>query len=259
MVSYNDDLHEHHGEFVITRGQHQLKLPAEFRIGRYPVTNQLFSRFVNDHGYENDRYWRENSRQNLRRDLLTKDGRTLGPATWESSGAYAAGCRNHPVSGINYLEAEAFVRWLQIRYPESGWDWCIPSEDMWELTARSPEGYRYPWGHEFQTGFCNSAEAGIGRPGDVTQFPRGESAYGCSDMAGNVWEYVESAERSPRTCVLRGGAYLNNQYEIASCFRLVRVPIEHRASDFGLRCAQVRNADQKSKSQAGRHSKEMSK
>ncbi len=234
MVSYNDDPHEHHGEFVTTRGQHQLNLPPEFRIGRYPVTNQLFLRFLNDHGYEEDRYWREN----WRRDFLTKDGRTRGPATWESSGAYPAGCGNHPVSGIGYLEATAFVQWLQFRYPEPGWSWCIPSEDMWELTARSPEGYRYPWGHAFQTGLCNSVEARIGGPSDIAQFSLGKSAYGCSDMAGNVWEFVEPS--SYWTCVLRGGSYRNNQYEIMNCFRLVQVPVDNRAPDFGLRCAQVR-------------------
>jgi formylglycine-generating enzyme required for sulfatase activity len=250
MVSFNDDPHEHHGEFVITRGRHELKPPPEFRIGRYPVTNQLFLRFLNDHGYEEDRYWREN----WRRDFLTKDGRTRGPATWESSAAYPAGCENHPVSGISYLEATAFVQWLQLRYPEPGWSWCIPAEDMWELTARSPEGYRYPWGHAFQADYCNSVEAGIGGPSDVAQFPLGKSTYGCSDMAGNVWEFVEPADTSYWTCVLRGGSYRNNQYEIMSCFRLVQVPVNHRAPDFGLRCAQVRNADRTSKAQSGRQS-----
>jgi formylglycine-generating enzyme required for sulfatase activity len=43
---------------------------------------------------------------------------------------------NYPVTGISYLEARAFVRWLQLRYPDPGWTWCIPSEDMWELAAR---------------------------------------------------------------------------------------------------------------------------
>jgi formylglycine-generating enzyme required for sulfatase activity len=239
VVSYNDNPHEHHGEFVITRGQHELKPPSEFRIGCYPVTNQLFLRFLNDHGYEEDRYWRED----WRRDFLTKNGKTRGPATWESSGAYPAGCGNHPVSGISYVEATAFVQWLQLRYPEPGWSWCIPSEDMWELTARSPEGYRYPWGHTFETGYCNSVEAGVAGPSDVAQFPLGKSAYGCSDMAGNVWEFVEPADTSYWTCVLRGGSYRNNQYQIMSCFRLVQVSVNNREPDFGLRCAQVRNAE----------------
>jgi formylglycine-generating enzyme required for sulfatase activity len=58
-------------------------------------------------------------------------------------------------------------------------------------------------------------------------------------MAGNVWEYVEYADRRRQFCVLRGGSYTNNQYEVRSYLRLFDVPRDHRAPDFGFRCAQV--------------------
>jgi formylglycine-generating enzyme required for sulfatase activity len=91
---------------------------------------------------------------------------------------------------------------------------------------------------------CNSVEAGIGGTSDVARFPLGKSASGCADLAGNVWEFVEPADSSYWTCVLRGGSYRNNQHEIKSCLRLVQVSVTHRAPDFGLRCAQIENASE---------------
>lgn len=240
QVVYRDDPNERHGPFVVTRGQHELLLPPRFRMGVYPVTNEQFLAFVTDGGYLRDELWEGTSR----RPFLTQDKKTRGPSTWRSSNKYPSRQQNHPVAGVSYLEASAFVRWLNHKYATAEWLWCLPSEDMWEISARSSEGFQYPWGSGFQKDRCNSIESDIKGTSDVARFPEGNSFYGCAEMAGNVWEFVEgSGQIVPYRCVLRGGSFKNNEYEVKSYLRLVEVPVDHRPPDFGIRCAQIRRAD----------------
>jgi formylglycine-generating enzyme required for sulfatase activity len=232
-VIYKDDPREKHGLFLLSRGEHQLKVPRLFRIGVYPVTNSLFLRFVESGGYADDSLWEGVSRS----VFLTRDGKTQGPSTWIAAREHPSGALNHPVTGICYLEAKAFTKWLEREHPEPNCHWCLPTEDMWELAARSLVGYHYPWGWTYTSGLCNSAEQGLNGTSEVGRFKTGNSPYGCADMAGNAWEFVESPEYA--SAVLKGGSFKNNQHEIKSYLRLVHVPVEHRPPDFGLRCAQI--------------------
>jgi formylglycine-generating enzyme required for sulfatase activity len=235
-VTYNDNPAERHGPFVRTRGQHSVSVPRNLRMGTHTVTNSLFLQFIEDGGYEDTRLWAGSSRSSF----LSQDGVTQGPATWHSGRGFPDSEGDHPVTGVCYLEAQAFARWLDRSRPEKGWTWCIPQEDAWEISARSPQGFQYPWGNDFVSGRCNSSESGLLRTSEVGLFPLGESPFGCADMAGNVWEFVEGGGSvPPGSCVLRGGSFKNNQHEVRNCFRLVQVSITHRAPDFGIRCAQV--------------------
>ncbi len=223
------------GEYVGTRGPHLLALGDAFRIGQYPVTNALFNQFVQAGGYDNERLWSGRSIS----AFLTQDGRTCGPATWSSAQQWPSERKNHPVSGISFVEARAFIRWLQLERPMPGNTWCLPSEDMWEFSARSLDGRVYPWGNVFLEKHCNSAESGLGTTSDIRAFRQGRSPSGCIDMAGNVWEFVEASDTQERTCVLRGGSYRNSREEVRSDLRLFGVPDDHRPPDFGFRCALV--------------------
>jgi hypothetical protein len=235
-LTYIDNATASHGPFVVTRGTHRIVVARNIRMGTYPVSNRLFLQFVEDRGYEQDGLWEGRSPGSF----FTQDGSTQGPATWPSSRAFPPGEGNRPVAGVCYLEARAFARWLQRTRPEKGWTWCIPHEDAWELSARSSQGFLYPWGNEFASGRCNSLESGLQQTSDAGSFLLGNSPFGCADMAGNVWEFVEGAGNvAPGSCVLRGGSYKNNQYEVMNCFRLVHVSTTLRAPDFGFRCAQV--------------------
>jgi hypothetical protein len=235
IVRFSDDPDEHHGDFVLTRGSHELTFSAGFKMGVYLVTNELFLEFVRDQAYMNDEYWDRVGRHKF----FTQDMRTLGPAGWPSAGQIPKGLENHPVSGISFYEAQAFCRWFQAKHPpDRAWVWTLPTEDMWELAARSEAGFVYPWGNTFQLDRCNSSETGIGATAPVNKFAVGRSKYGCFDMAGNVWEYVEARDVEWWSCLLRGGSFRNNASEVASYLRLVRVPRDHRPPDFGFRLAQ---------------------
>jgi formylglycine-generating enzyme required for sulfatase activity len=234
-----DDPEEHFGPFVTTRGRHQLVLPAAFKMGKYLITNEFYYEFIMDGGYENNSYWIVDRR--ARKKFVCQDEETFGPASWLSSKEYPYLKASHPVSGVSYYEAQAFCNWLQQKYPpEDGWEWRLPTEDMWEFAARSKDGLWYPWGFDFIGGYCNSAENNLNTTSSVFDFQNGKSRYGCLDMAGNVWEYVRAQDENHSWCVMRGGSFKNNRYEIRSHLRLSNVPWKLRALDFGFRCGQVR-------------------
>jgi hypothetical protein len=231
IVRYEDDPRAMHGRFVVTRGAHEVGPMPGFQIGTYPVTNRLFHRFV-----RSDQYLHARSQL-----FGSTKSKAAEPESWDSEKNYPLGMGEYPVTGISYLETVAFVEWLNTKSANSEWRWALPTEDMWELAARSPRGFLYPWGNAFERGKCNSAEAGLEGPSEVGRFPGGQSWCGCFDMAGNAWEFVAQQPRS-NACVLRGGSYKNNLDEIKSCFRLQDVNVTHRAIDFGFRCAKIRDS-----------------
>jgi formylglycine-generating enzyme required for sulfatase activity len=232
------DVDEQHGPFVVTRREHQVQLPRAFRIGRHLVTNELYAQFIAAKGYENDEFWPEMPQSRIR--LVTRDSRSLGPKDWPSANAYPNNEAGHPVSGISFFEAQAFARWCNTISPQdTGWQWSLPPEDIWEFAARTETGLVYPWGDAFDAGKCNSSESGIGRTSAVTRFQDGASRLGCCDMVGNLWEFVLANDAERDWCVLRGGSYKNNRFEVRSYLRLIRVPKTHRPPDFGFRLAQM--------------------
>ncbi len=133
-----------------------------FRIGRYPVTNSEYRRFLEETGY---------------REL---------PSSWRL-GAYPVERANHPVHTISASAAEAYAGWLSI---ETGRAFRLPTEIEWEWAAAGPVGAEFPWGSFFATDRANTAESCIQTTTPVGIFPAGRSWCGADDMAGNVEEYV---------------------------------------------------------------------
>lgn len=170
---------------------------APFHIARAAVTNADFAAFVEDRGYlrselwsrqgwiwrtkrgaEHPVYWQRGTNGWLRRDYDT-----LVPLEPHA-----------PVMHVNWYEAEAYCTWAGRR---------LPTEAEWELAASAeptPNGEgvtsrkrRYPWGDEPPT--PERANLDSRAPGcvDVGAFPLGDSAFGCRQMLGNVWEWTASA------------------------------------------------------------------
>lgn len=79
-VIFKDNAVEQHGRWVVSRGQHELVLPAKFRMGIYLVTNEWFLDFIKDDGYTMESYWSE-AALGTREKCLSQDGRTFGPST----------------------------------------------------------------------------------------------------------------------------------------------------------------------------------
>ncbi len=163
--------------------QHKLSLPA-FKIGRHPVTNAQYLRFVGETGRE----WLWGTGP----EWLGQVGRQ-----W----LWAAGRRpekaNCPVAAVSWHDARAYCAWLTEAWRAQGAIAAeeavrLPSEAEWEKAARGSEGRIYPWGDEWEPGRCNTSESGKRETTPVDAHPQGASPYGLLDMAGNVWEWTAS-------------------------------------------------------------------
>lgn len=88
---------------------------------------------------------------------------------------------DHPVVQVSSEGAASYCQFYGLR---------LPTEAEWEYGARGPEGWRYPWGDEWDGSLCchwdNRGPGGATWP--VTAFPGGVSWCGAMDMAGNVGE-----------------------------------------------------------------------
>ena len=169
---------------------------APFRIARAPVTNAEFAAFVDDDGYLKKKLW---SAQGW--VWRCKLG-AMQPAYWCRSGE--GWLRRHfdrmlplepnaPVSHVCWYEAEAFCNWAGRR---------LPTEAEWEVAASTePDGNggfsntkrQYPWGDEPPSAAHANLDTHLLGCVDVASFAAGDSAWGCRQMIGNVWEWTASA------------------------------------------------------------------
>ena len=158
--------------------QHEVPL-AEFYLMWAPVTNAQYRLFVEDGGYEEGEWWTEAGWEAKEKNGWSEP-RYWGDGRWNRP--------EQPVVGVSWYEALAFAHWA---------GGTLPSEAEWEKAASwDPEAgrkRRYPWGDEWDATRCNTIEEGLRRTTPVGQYsPRGDSAYGLVDMAGNVWEWTRS-------------------------------------------------------------------
>ena len=165
-----------------------------FTIDIAPVTNAAFLRFVEAGGYENRANWSTSGwawcqAQGLCAPCYWRHGDTGWEVRvfdrWQSLPPHA------PVSHVSQYEAQAYCRWAGRR---------LPTELEWEVAASrqaagqtlSPHKTRYPWGDEATSvSLANTDGYRVGCV-DVAAYAAGDSALGCRQMLGNVWQWTSS-------------------------------------------------------------------
>jgi formylglycine-generating enzyme len=203
-----------------------------FWMDQCTVTNEEFSRFVNETGYvtfcekppnpedypgakpkllvpASVVFQKPDQRVDLR-DPYNWWGYVPGANWRDPQGPESSieGLERHPVVHVAYEDVEAYVKWAGKE---------LPSEAEWEFAARGGlEGAEYVWGEEFTPGgkamantwqgeFPNEnlLEDGYEWTAPVKTFPA--NGYGLYEMAGNVWEwmrdwYQEHSEMANSCC-----------------------------------------------------------
>ena len=198
-----------------------------FSIAKAPVTNAEFAEFVDAGGYRKRECWSEAGWAWRERTGASH------PVYWLSDGADAFRLRrfdetaplplDEPVVHVNWFEANAWCAWAGRR---------LPTEAEWEVAALGePDGDRlaprkrtYPWGEALpESRHANLDGWALGCV-EAGALPDGDSAFGCRQMLGNVWEWTAdtfepfpgfrpdayreySESQFHQTKVLRGGAW----------------------------------------------------
>lgn len=171
---------------------HQIALPQPVRIGRYPVTNQEYERFIAAGGYQVPHWWSEVG-------WGWKFTRAQ-PTYWENRQYNQP---NQPVVGVSWYEAAAYGRWLTAQGHQAGWlathdSLRLPTALEWERAARHTDQRHYPWGNATPDAERANHHANrIGYPTPVGCFPAGAAVCGALDLAGNVVEWLATASREP--------------------------------------------------------------
>ena len=246
----------------------------EFSIDRYPVTNEVFGKFVADTGYRTEAeqfgwsfvFWAHIPPQRFQE--LVEDTVESAPwwckvrgARWNAPEGPQSNLKdreNHPVVHVSWNDAQAFCAWSRQR---------LPSEAEWEYAARGGlEQALYPWGDKLRPGGehrCNiwqgefpnvdTAEDGYAGTCPVDAFPA--NGYGLYSVVGNTWEWCAdwfssdlhltasrnnpSGPREGSSRVMKGGSFLChksycNRYRLGA--RTSNTP-DSSTSNIGFRCA----------------------
>jgi sulfatase-modifying factor enzyme 1 len=105
------------------RPPHKVTL-REYRIDKFPVTNEQFAQFVRETGYQAQGNWRS---------------------------AFKPGKEKHPGVNVTWDDARAYGQWCGKQ---------LPTEAQWEKAARGTDGREYPWGNQWDGNKCNASGHG---------------------------------------------------------------------------------------------------
>lgn len=218
-------------ESLDSRPMHIVTLDA-FLIDKHPVTNRMFSSFLNEMGNqaEGATKWYDDTAKNAR---LKWSGNS-----WLVMRNYS----EHPIVSVSWYGAAAYCRWVGGR---------LPTEAEWEKAARGSDDRIYPWGDEAPSYDHANYQGCQVSTSPVGSFPKGASSFGLLDMAGNVWEWVSDwyghdyyanglliNPRGPdtgSTKVMRGGSWFNIDRHLKVSYRSYSNP-GTRTANLGFRC-----------------------
>lgn len=177
------------GDFVFDneKSAHRVAL-RPFEIALAAVSNGEFSGFVDDGGYRRRELWCAEGWQ-----WRESNGATA-PVYWTQEGGQWLQrtydkveplAPHAAVMHVNWYEADAWCRWAGRR---------LPTEAEWEAAAatapRDANKRKYPWGDQMPDATRANLHGVNGAVAPVSAHAAGDSAWGCRQMVGNVWEWT---------------------------------------------------------------------
>lgn len=195
-----------------------------FCISRTTVTNGEFRRFVEAGGYRERQYWSDEGWRWLESGGAPQLEKSLAgffhkelnekperpefierpnhPIYWRRAGTgweqrsydhYVELNDQLPVLHVNWFEADAYCRWAGRRLPtEAEWETAASAEPADSKGMLNRKRRYFPWGNDLSSGVPANLDWQAGGAVDVNAHAQGDSAFGCRQMIGNVWEWTAS-------------------------------------------------------------------
>ncbi len=168
-----------------------------FRIARAPVTNAEFAAFIDAGGYRAREFWSDAGwawrEQRGAEQPIYWQGKRDGVWTARRYRTVEELAPHAPVVFVSWFEADAWCRWAKRRLPsEAEWEAAavgLPTADGGRL---ADQRRRWPWGDELPTSARANLDFAFDGTVDVAALSDGDSAFGCRQMIGNVWEWTAS-------------------------------------------------------------------
>lgn len=208
-------------------------------IDAYPVTCTEYREFILSQGYQRSEFWSPQGWKWRENQGISQ------PLYWIDTPQRD----DHPVYGVSWYEAQAYANFVGKR---------LPTEMEWEKAAswnpQKQQKQLYPWGKQQPNESLCNFDTLIGQTTPVNAYEEGQSAYGCYDMLGNVWEWTDSwfhgyPDFTPypyqgysqvyfdnQHRVLRGGSWVTRPWILRNSFRNWYHPTV-REIFVGFRCA----------------------
>ena len=184
----------HHFVFDNEMDAHEVEIEP-FAISRTAVTNSEFAAFVDEGGYQRKEFWSDAGCR------WRESSDAKHPVYWQRQGNQwlrrnfdeLVALEDHlPVLHVNWYEADAFCRWAKRRLPtEAEWEMAASAEPN-TVGGISQRKRRFPWGDDPPTPERANLDWRTMGCTDVRALREGDSAFGCRQMIGNVWEWTAS-------------------------------------------------------------------
>ena len=211
-----------------------------FSISRAAVSNADFLKFVEASGYQNPAYWESEGLEWLQQSTQTC------PLYWRKSDSgwqlkefdeWKSLPMNAALIHVNWFEAQAYCKWAGRRLPtEVEWEVAAGAEPSADGLSLSSDKRYYPWGNQPPIQEHANLDGFALGTNDVGAHASGDSAFGCRQMIGNVWEWTDtdfapypgfvpdmyedySQPLFDNTKVLRGGAWTTRGRMIRNTWR----------------------------------------